>query len=480
MRKAFDTILFDYVDADDAAKSGGFEPYRFECACCWEEVRLCAADSKSQATHYRHRSGNNNVKCENYLGSRSTVISNALYRKNARDKIDFYFSNETKMFSVGVKFNATEIEEHEKNEASFQIRKASTSKPTISIPIKKSRFLPDVSELIPIDEFSWEYYVSSSTDSKRWRHELFRRGEQYSLLPSFFKIHMNDDDDNFRAKLVRSETLYTNTPYLIVFTHQNYTIAFREDSQMGKEITFRTMGREFSAVTVTFTNKTQKVEQQLKAWKYNIEVNETLTVLWPPSSQVDDTMRVKTKCAYIFSSFSMQPHGNINVHSEDIVRLGEGISKISINGRTKIHKKNTELLLSCFEDDIREFDDVLLEQETAKEYKATDDASYLFDHSGVSPMSKGMVATLTAASEVRHYSFGYLDRIVKLANVSLNKSGEQILCEILMYYKKDEELIWDDMESVDLSATALDYIEACKKAGRINSAAKRFIKEGHI
>lgn len=90
MRKAYDTILSDYVDADSAAKGGGFEPYRYECAYCWEEVRLCATDSQNQATHFRYRSGNNNIECENYLGTRSVIISNALSRRNMRDKIEFY------------------------------------------------------------------------------------------------------------------------------------------------------------------------------------------------------------------------------------------------------------------------------------------------------------------------------------------------------------------------------------------------------
>lgn len=50
MRSAYDTILSDCVNADTAAKCGGGEPYRYECACCWEEERLCAADSQNQAT----------------------------------------------------------------------------------------------------------------------------------------------------------------------------------------------------------------------------------------------------------------------------------------------------------------------------------------------------------------------------------------------------------------------------------------------
>ena len=99
MRKAYDMILSDYVDAESAAQSRGFEPYRYECACCWEEVHLCAADSRNQVTHFRHRSGNNNVECENYLGNRNAIISKALSRGYVRDKIVFYFLKTTIIYT---------------------------------------------------------------------------------------------------------------------------------------------------------------------------------------------------------------------------------------------------------------------------------------------------------------------------------------------------------------------------------------------
>lgn len=480
MRKAYDTILSDYVDADTAAKSGGFEPYRYECACCWEEVHVCAADSQNQATHFRHRSGNNNVECENYLGNHSAIISNALSRRNARDKIEFYFSSTTKMFSIGVKFNAEEIAAYEQSVASFQVRNAFAAKPAISIPIRGSRFLPDISELIPLNEFSWGYYVSSTNDSKERKYEVFRKDGRGNLYPSFFKIQANGDDSSFQAKLVRTDTLYTNTTYLMVFTHQYYTLSFKKDVRIGKEIRFRTMGRDFAGVIVTFINKTERVEQQLEALKYKLEANETLALLWPPSPQADDTMFIKTKYAYIFSSFEMQAHGNINIHSEEIVRLGGGVSKIAVNGRTKVYKKNAELLLAKQEDFASEYDVISIAQEISKKFVAPDNGTYLFNRSGVSIMRKGMSASLTATSEVRHYSFGYLDRIITAASKLVLWDSERILQDIFMYYRREEAFDWSDFESLDLSSTAFQYIESCGKTRKINSAAKHFIKEGRI
>lgn len=480
MRKAYDIILSDYVDAEAAAKSGGFEPYRYECACCWEEVHLCAAESRDHATHFRHRSGNNNVECENYLGNRNAIISNALSHRNVRDKIEFYFSNSTKLFSIGIRFDADEISAYEQNGTSFQVRTSYTAKPSISIPIRKSRFYPGISELLPINEFSWEYYVSSSSDSKPHKFELFRKDGRGYLYPSFFKIQTQGDDSHFSAKLVRSDTLYTDTPYLIVFTHSYHTLSFQHDVQVGKVIRFKTMGRDFVGLIVVFTQKTARVEQQLRVWKYKLEANETLTLLWPPSSLVNESMRICTDYAYLFSTFELQAHGNINVHSDDILRIGNGVSKVSINSRTKIYKKNAELVLEKCKEILYEYDVIFVSKEISKSYVASDDGAYIFNSSGVSPMSKGISVFLTLDSKVRHYSFGYIDSIITVANDSVALTGDRLLQDILMHYKRMEAFNWADYESLEISYTAFQYIESCKKIGLINSAAKRFIKEGLI
>lgn len=481
MRKAYDTILSDYVDADTAAKGGGFEPYRYECACCWEEVHLCAADSQNQATHFRHRSGNNNIECENYFGNRSAIISKALSRRNARDKIEFYFSSTTKMFSIGVRFNADEIAAYEQSTECFQVRDAYDARPTISIPIRSSRFLPDVSEQIPIDKFSWEYYISCTDDSKQRKYELFHKDGHGNLYPSFFKIQANGNDDNFQGKLVRTETLYTNTPYLIVFTHQHIeTLSFQKGIQVDSVIKFKTMNRDFAGIVVTFTDKTTRLEQQLSAWKYTLETNEILTLLWPPSSQADDTMLVKAKYAYIFSSFEMKAHGNINVHSEDITMIAEGLTMVAIKPRIKVYKKNAELMLEAHE---QESNDKVTELPVAhkieSEVHVTDDAFFMFNRSGVLPLSKGSIVKMPPDSEVRHYSSGYLDGIVSAPKLVMI-SGELLLQDALIHYKRSEPLNWDDFEFLDLSQCAFQYIEDCEKAGLINSAAKLLIKEGRI
>lgn len=468
------------MEAESAAKNCGFEPYRYECAYCWEEVHLCAADSQNQVPHFRHRSGNNNVKCENYLGKRNEVIKTALSRRNIRDKIGFYYSNITKMFSIGIKLSTKEIDSYEQNGVCFQLRSEQSTKPTLTIPIRGSRFLSDAYEFFTISEFAWKYYVSFSNESSPQECQLFRKDSRGSLYPSFFKIQADGDDDTFHAKLVCSDILYTNTQYFMVFPHQYQTIIAQNDVIVRKAFKFRSMNRDFSGYIVTFTNKTAEVEQQLKKWKYRLDEHETLTLLWPPSSLINDSVLINSICTYIYSSFDMLAHCNINVHSRDIVEIGKGISKISINGRTKIYKKNAELILDKFEGITDEYDSLTVIHEVSKNYVSSDNGDYLFNRCGVSPLKKGMSTSLTKESEVRHYSFGYLDRIVTGPNIVNTLVGARLLNDILMHYKRTEVFNWSNYESLNLSPVALQYIETCKKTGMINSTVKRFIEEGRI
>ena len=476
---AYDAILTDYVEAESAEKSDGFEPYRYECARCWEEVRLCAADSKNQATHFRHRSGNNNIECENYLGNPNIVIRKALSRRNVRDKVDFYFSNATKTFNIGIKFSAEEISTHEQLGASFQIRSSSGSKAIISVPVKASRFLPDVTEFIPINEFSWEYYITSTNESKQQKYEVFRKDRRNTLYPSFYIIQADGDYGSFQAKLVRTEVLYTNTTYLIIFTHQYHTLSFQNDVQVGKSFTFRTMNRDFAGVIVTFINKSERIEQQLEAWKYKLEVNETLALLWPPSPQIDDTVFIKPKYAYIYSSFSLQAHGNINVPSEDISSISDNLSKVTIKPKVKIYKKNAELMLEPYKQEVDNYVNLSVLQRIENNFCIVDDSCFMYNHSGVLPLSKGSNVQMTPESEVRHYSNGYLDEIVvppELKSISV----EKLLQNALMYYKRVETYDQSFFESFNISQHAVQYLANCEKTGLINSAIKRFIEEGRI
>ncbi len=298
MQMAYDKKASKEVDAEAIVKSPYSEPYRYKCICCGEDVHLCAANSEHQVPHFRHFSGNNNNEyCENYVRNLYSNSNNTSVRQNLRDNIEFYFSNETQLFSIGVKFNEDEIKKHEQSGTNFQVRESINASPIINSSINRSKFFPDAYKTFPISKFSWAYYTSLTNDSVQQKHELFRKNGLGSLCPSFFKIQAGGDDNSFQAKLVRTETLYTNTSYLVVFTHQFQVSMFQKDIEVDKVIEFTTMDTNFIGVIITFPNKTAEIEQKLNVWNYRLEAHETLTLLWPPSTQVDNTMIIRKKSA---------------------------------------------------------------------------------------------------------------------------------------------------------------------------------------
>lgn len=107
MRKAYDTFLLSEVSAEMAAKSGGLEPYRYECAYCGEEVRLATVSSINMVPHFRHLSGNNDVECENYLGQYGAISTDSQSRKSKNERAEFYFDISTKLFYLVLHFKSS-------------------------------------------------------------------------------------------------------------------------------------------------------------------------------------------------------------------------------------------------------------------------------------------------------------------------------------------------------------------------------------
>ena len=85
MLKAYDTLLETSVSADTAAANSDNEAFRYECLFCGEEVFLAAQDSAYKATHFRHRSGNNDKECELYLGQYGMLTPSSANRNKRQD-----------------------------------------------------------------------------------------------------------------------------------------------------------------------------------------------------------------------------------------------------------------------------------------------------------------------------------------------------------------------------------------------------------
>lgn len=477
MRKAYDTFLQSEVSADLAAKSGGSEAYRYECAHCGEEVRLAAAGSTNMVAHFRHRSGNNDVDCENYLGQYGAISVDSRSRKSRNERAEFYFDSISKMFFLGLCFSEDEIITYEDESAKFELRASAQEQAFYSVRINKTNFVQDVARMIPIYCFSYNYILSNTLNNIKRSYELFKKND----CPIFFKIQGNDNE--YRAKLIRSVSLYTDVPYFAVvespylFSQSSHV---SNDIELSNTSSFETMGRRFFGQILIIRHKTIDIEALFLSWGYQVETSETLTLLWPPAAQINDVSTICSENAFLFSSFNLEPHGNINVHSTDITKVGNGVSIVSIHSKVKVLRKNAEIVIDMGTTYPASYETLLIKKSRANIYTVPDDSTYyLFNQSGVMSIGEGQSVILTPSSLIKHYTSGYLNAVIYPLQQK-QPCGEQLLNDILAHYKRTESLSMESFSDLELSDAAANYIEKCIKDGVINSAAKRFIEEGQL
>jgi len=477
MRKAYDTILQSEVSADFVAQSGGFEPYRFECACCGEEVFIAAHDSTKMVAHFRHRSGNNDVECENYLGQHGALSTDSRSKKSNRETAEFYYENTKKTFSVGVRFGEDDIRDYERQFVDFEVRTSETETPFFVLRINSTNFSPDGPNLITLDRFSYDYYLSSTLNRSPRKHKLFNRNG----TPTFFRILGNDNDNDFTAKLVRSNILYTDTRYLVIFQNRYSSpqgVPFPNDMPVTDLLRFETMNRKFLGLILSITKKTASIESALSDWGYQLETSEKLTLLWPPAAEANGASVVYSDYAFLYSSFKLQAPGTINACSDDISTITDKISKVCIRLRTRVFRKNAEFIIAKGKINSSKFDVITPKEITSNTFTVPEDSThFLFGPSGVKPLCKEQTVFLTPRSEIRHYCFGYqIERILPYLPREL--CDEPLLNDILTHYRRTEAFDQICFSSYPLSKIASQYIEKCKETGQINTMAKRFIEEG--
>lgn len=477
MLKAYDTMLQSEVSADLAAQNGDFEPYRYECVCCGEEVYVAAAYSTSIIPHFRHRSGNNDVECENYLGQYGETDVDSRSRKSNRERVEFYFEKCNMTFSLGLRFSDDEINAYEQHKVVFEVRSSVSERAFLTLPINNKNVVPDAPILIPISRFAFSYFLSDTLNGMKREYDFFKFGN----IPTFFKLQGNYSD--YKAKLVRGTVLYTNVPYFVAFQGKYATPLnshFPKEIRVDDTVRFETMGRKFLGIILTIENRTARIEALLRAWGYQLETSETLTLLWPPAILIDDISIINSDYAYLYSSFVLQAHGNINVHSQDICRITNGVSKVSIKPKTKVFKKNTEIIMDRRKQHLSNFDVIPSKESFATTYTVPKDSTYfLFSRYGVKPLSKGQFITLTSYSEIRRYHFGYLTEHIR-PHKQEKPVGELLLNDILTHYKRTEIFVRSDFSSCLLSNTASQYIDKCGDSGLINSLAKQYIEQGKL
>ena len=331
--------------------------------------------------------------------------------------------------------------------------------------------------MLPIDRFSYSYYLSNTLNNVKRRYDFFKKDGS----PTFFKIQGNDTE--YRARLIRSTILYTDVMYFAV-VESRFSLPqasyLSHDIENSSIFHFETMGKKFIGQNLIIKNKTADVESLFSSWGYQVEASETLTLLWPPAVQNNENLTIYSDNAFLYSSFNLEPHGNINVHSTEISKIGKGISRVIVHSRVKVFRKNAEIIIDGKTTYLDDYKTLFIEECHTHAYIVPDDSTYyLFNRSGATPVSEGQSVLLTPGSLIKHYNSGYLVGVIYPMQQN-ELSGEPLLNDLLAHYKRTEFLSLESFAALDLSDTASRYIEGCIETGVINSAAKRFIEEGQL
>ena len=325
--------------------------------------------------------------------------------------------------------------------------------------------------------FSYSYYLSNTKDDVKRKYPVFNKDS----TPTFFKILGNENE--FKARLVYNNQLFTNTRYFAVFQDECLLlkeISSLKDIEVEKDYYFRTMNKKFYGMIINITNKTLAIDNILSSWDYELYTSEILTLLWPPAKKVNNVNIITSDNIYLFSSFTLQAHGNINVHSNSMQKTYDSVTKVFVDSKIKVAKKNTEIVIRKDHSTEKTFDNIKLREKLMDRFIVPKEGIYfLFNGFGADLLKSGQEVFLTPNSKIIQYKSTYpIEHILPCAAREL--SGEELLLDILCHHKYTEPFTITDLKTNKFSEIAFQYIEKCKVSGVINVIAKEYIEEGRL
>ncbi len=472
MHTAFDTLLQTVVTAEKAAVNGDNEAFRYECLCCGEEVFLAAQDSIYKATHFRHKSGNNDKDCELYLGQYGTIPS-SYSRRNKQERVEFYYDNKTKCFSISFTFSEEEISEYEKAGAILEIRESRNSPPFFYTQIDPLVFSEGKPGKFILDKKATPYYISNTLNNKKREYYVFNCDS-----PSFFKILSSDPDDEcFSAKWIRSKSIYTGVRYFISWPGRNTAqIKLKNipDVRVEKETQFTTLGRTTVwGMVVSFKDKNPLLDSILSEWGYNLDASENVSLLWPPAYEKNEKLFVTSAKLYLYSTFKFQGLGNINTTDKCISKISDSITMVFMYDPIHILKKNAEL--EVYNEPLAPEIQILRAsiEETGVFCVPKGNSFFLFSELGTNRLSAGQKIFLTPSTFICEYAGNTLIRLIKLSN-HVESDIETKFYEIMSNYWITKE--YQETIAGIFPQSIKDYLERCKSTGRINVAVEQLVK----
>ncbi len=471
MLNAFDTLLQTAVSANAAAANSDNEAFRYECLCCGEEVFLAAQDSIYQATHFRHRSGNNDKDCELYLGKYGILPTSPSTRNKRQDRVEFYYNNTHKAFYMSFRFSDEEISAYETANSCIEVRDSRTQPPFFTKKINHINFCNDVPETYMLDTYASPYYISNTSNNIKREYNLFDEAS-----PTFFKIQ--GEDLNYTAKYIKSNSLYTNVKYLIAWPGRN-SAQIRLNKIPGVRIydmfEFATMNNtRVWALVAAFVDKNQQLDALIQSWGYNISASEELTLLWPPAYENDETLHVTNNSVYVFSSFALQAHGNTNMHSSSIHTVDTNVMRIDIKDKLRILKKNAEMSVTttAFLSEIVPLD---IQHLTETKFVVPEKGVfYCYSSRGAEKLSPGQKVFLTETAFVVEYCGNYKSKVITMPGNKELSLSEKIR-DALSYYRVT--IPYGNTVDEHYSDDILDYLHKSKINGCINKAVFKIIEE---
>lgn len=478
MDKAFDAVLQSEVDATVIAKiSDRFfgERFRYQCLCCGEEVYLAAADSSERSPHFRHRKGNNDIECERYLGQMDTAERFVLLRKHKQRHIEFYFNRERMTFEVCASFTEEELQAYEKENSRLMVSSKYCTDPFLSIPLNKEVFVPGRKNYFTITEFSTQYivYFDSGFNSCTYQN-VMRDTKKINI----FRVGMQDE----HCKHQTSSLLYTNIEYIGISEYEKIMqeLAALECIISEEVFSFATENRVFYGLKFSIKQAEFSVRYFFRKHDYQIEISESFGILWPPVYTRDSCSICARDTVYVHSSFELIPHGNMNADDTFAREISRNVLKLHIDDEVIIHEKNIDI---CIQKERKLGKETVPEEPVTTyfdRYTVPDQYDYfLFDQNGCTRLMPGSNVYLSESDRIVGYKNGHIKAIVCACPKEKIDTG-QLLNEIVKYHPQSETFKPDDFMDINIDETVLAYLENCYRSGRINTAVKRYIKEGLI
>lgn len=479
MEKAFDAVLQMEIDASVIAKTSYLlygDRFRYQCLCCGEEVYLAAADSSVRSPHFKHRRGNNDIKCEQYLGQPGAVEHYVSIRKRNRELVEFVFNIDRMTFEICLSLTVEEISEYEQNKAKMLLYAKNNSRPFLTVPINRNVIIPNARNYFTVKEYSHDYYISFDNNNIRLEYlDVIKKSGKLNIY------RVNIQDEHYKRQA--SSILYTDNDYVAIseneYNIQELTLLQNIETN-GDVFSFITEYALFYAVRFRIKNIDYVVRSYFQKHDFQIETSESFDILWPPVFTRDSVMVCSSEEVYVSSSFELIPHGNINIDGVYIGKMDEGVHKLMVDDEVIIYEKNVDIPI--IKETRKTIESSLVESTiiyTEKYIVPNDYDYYLFDKNGCIKLTADSKVYLLQDDKIIGYKNGHIKAYI-YGCLEKKVSTESIINDILKYHPQSEVFIPDDFMDIEANETIIAYLEKCYRSGKINSIVKRYIMEKKI